>query len=47
MPGNSEFDEAHSMTGNSEVMELWAKHSGEGTSKMATEELLKVACEQI
>ena len=48
----ADFDEAHSMpglymTGNSEVMELWGKHSGEGMTKMATEELLRVACEQI
>ena len=48
----ADFDEAHSMpglymTGNSEVMELWGKHSGEGMTKMAVEELLRVACEQI
>ena len=35
--------EGHRMAGNAEVMELWARFSGEGMSKMAAEEHLKMA----
>ena len=35
--------EGHQMIGNQEVMDLWARFSGEGMSKMAAEEHLRMA----
>ena len=37
----------HHMTGNVEVMALWARFSSEGMTKMAVEEFLMMAYEQV
>ena len=35
------------MIGNQDVMDLWARFSGEGMIKMAAEEHLRMACEHV
>ena len=39
--------EGHRMAGNAEVMDLWAKFSSEGMTKLAAEEHLMMAYERI